>query len=86
MDEAGKSGNPESAQAQEPQRRVFISYASHDAAVAQKVCLALETAGFACWIAPRNPALLLFKSQLMFDKLDGDPRYKALLKKMNLPE
>jgi hypothetical protein len=35
-------------------RCVFISYASHDAAVAQKVCLALESAEFLCWIAPRN--------------------------------
>jgi len=35
-------------------RHIFVSYASHDAAVAQKVCSALEGAGFACWIAPRN--------------------------------
>jgi TolB-like protein len=34
----------------------------------------------------KDPSLLLLKSQLMFDKLEGDPRYKALLKKMNLPE
>jgi TolB-like protein/Flp pilus assembly protein TadD len=30
-------------------------------------------------------ALLLLKSQPMFDKLEGDPRYKAFLKKINLP-
>jgi TolB-like protein/Tfp pilus assembly protein PilF len=35
-------------------RPVFISYASHDSALAQKVCTALEEAGFPCWIAPRN--------------------------------
>jgi TolB-like protein/Flp pilus assembly protein TadD len=35
-------------------RRVFISYASRDAAVAQKVCLALEAADFPCWMAPRD--------------------------------
>jgi TolB-like protein/Tfp pilus assembly protein PilF len=35
-------------------RPVFISYASHDAAVAQKVCSALEAAGILCWIAPRD--------------------------------
>jgi TolB-like protein len=35
-------------------RHLFISYASHDADVAQKVCLALEAAGFPCWMAPRN--------------------------------
>jgi TolB-like protein/Tfp pilus assembly protein PilF len=33
---------------------VFVSYASHDAVIAQKVCAALEAAGFPCWIAPRN--------------------------------
>jgi len=34
--------------------RVFISYASQDAAVAQQVCAALEAAGLPCWIAPRD--------------------------------
>jgi TolB-like protein len=34
--------------------RAFISYASQDKAVADAVCLALELAGVACWIAPRN--------------------------------
>jgi hypothetical protein len=33
----------------------------------------------------RESALLLLKSQPMFDKLEGDPRYKAFLKKINLP-
>ena len=35
-------------------RPAFISYASHDVVVAQKVCAALEAAGFLCWIAPRD--------------------------------
>jgi adenylate cyclase len=35
-------------------RSVFISYASEDVAVADKVCSALEAAGFPCWIAPRD--------------------------------
>jgi TolB-like protein len=54
MDEAGNSKTPQSAQAPEQLRRVFISYASHDAAIAQKACSALEAAGLLCWIAPRN--------------------------------
>ncbi len=33
---------------------VFVSYASHDAVLAQKVCSALEGAGYRCWIAPRD--------------------------------
>jgi len=33
---------------------VFISYASHDAAVANDVCAALEDQSIKCWIAPRD--------------------------------
>jgi TolB-like protein len=33
---------------------VFVSYASQDAAVAQRLCAALEAAGLPCWIAPRD--------------------------------
>jgi TolB-like protein len=33
---------------------VFISYASQDAATADKVCAALEATGLPCWIAPRD--------------------------------
>jgi len=32
----------------------FISYASEDRAVANKVCSTLEGAGLTCWIAPRD--------------------------------
>jgi TIR domain len=35
-------------------RPVFLSYASSDAVPAQKVCSALEVAGFPSWIAPRD--------------------------------
>ena len=38
----------------DPARSLFISYASHDAAVAEKVCSAMEAAGFPCWMAPRD--------------------------------
>jgi TolB-like protein len=57
-EEAGKSSKAESqplgTAVALSSRPVFISYASHDAAIAQKVCSALESAGFPCWIAPRN--------------------------------
>ncbi len=36
------------------QRAVFINYASADVAVAEKACVALETAGISYWIAPRD--------------------------------
>jgi adenylate cyclase len=54
MDEAGDKESLPGAAAPGSQRRVFISYASHDAVIAQKACSALEGAGFLCWIAPRN--------------------------------
>ena len=54
MDEAGNKEELPGAAAPGSQSRVFISYASHDAAVAQKACSALEAAGYPCWIAPRN--------------------------------
>ena len=54
MDEAGKSGSPQGAQTPEQHCPVFISYASHDVALGQKVCSALEAAGILCWIAPRD--------------------------------
>jgi TolB-like protein/tetratricopeptide (TPR) repeat protein len=58
MDEAGQPGNSQGAPVHSgqtgPQHPVFISYASHDALLAQKVCSALEAAGFPCWIAPRD--------------------------------
>jgi TolB-like protein len=53
-EESTNQGPPEHTEAPGRQCRVFISYASHDAAVAQKVCSELEAAGFPCWIAPRN--------------------------------
>lgn len=34
--------------------KVFISYASRDVFVAEKLCAALETASLPCWIAPRD--------------------------------
>ena len=33
---------------------VFISYASHDKAIADATCAALEGAGIRCWMAPRD--------------------------------
>ncbi len=35
-------------------RQVFISYASQDASIAERLCLALEAQGIPCWIAPRD--------------------------------
>ena len=57
-DGAGKSSEAESqplgSPVAESSRPVFISYASQDTAISQKVCSALEAAGILCWIAPRD--------------------------------
>jgi hypothetical protein len=37
-------------------RTVFLSYASHDAEIANTVCRELESRGIRCWIAPRDVA------------------------------
>src|SRR5271169_5692710 len=56
MAEHGESENHQApnGEAAATSARVFISYASPDAEEAQKVCSALEAAGFRCWIAPRD--------------------------------
>src|SRR5512147_585705 len=36
------------------EHQVFISYSSQDKELADRVCAALENAGFPCWIAPRD--------------------------------
>ena len=59
MSEVGESekadrSEPYAAAAGSAVSKVFISYASQDKAVADAVCQALEQAGVACWIAPRD--------------------------------
>jgi hypothetical protein len=58
-EDSPKSGEGNHVPAAEPVesselRRVFISYASQDAAIANAVVTALERAGISCWIAPRD--------------------------------
>jgi TolB-like protein/thioredoxin-like negative regulator of GroEL len=58
MNEPGESANLHAsichAEAPGTRRRVFISYASTDAPLAQDVCATLEASGILCWIAPRD--------------------------------
>jgi TolB-like protein/thioredoxin-like negative regulator of GroEL len=56
MAEHGKSENHQAANgaAAAASASVFLSYASHDAELAQTVCSALEAADLRCWIAPRD--------------------------------
>src|ERR1700733_6273754 len=56
--ESGETQSPNDsltpARAPESSSRVFVSYASGDAAVASALVEALERHGVACWIAPRD--------------------------------
>jgi TolB-like protein len=51
---AGGDGEGQSTGAHAGKPDVFISYASHDTAVANAVAAALEGQGLKCWIAPRD--------------------------------
>ncbi len=48
------SGEEQATGARSRKPNVFISYASPDSDVAEKVCAALEGSGVTCWLAPRD--------------------------------
>lgn len=50
---------------------VFISHSSRDAAVAREVCVALETVGLRCWMAPRDIAPGRTWSKAIVEGLDS---------------
>jgi TolB-like protein len=52
-------------------RDVFISYASLDSAIADSVCAALERAGMACWIAPRDVTPGEFYAEAIVHAIDS---------------
>ena len=54
MGEGGEAGRSSEAGSSPPAYRVFLSYASADAAIAQQICEFLESHGVPCWMAPRD--------------------------------
>lgn len=50
---------------------VFISHSAKDRAVADKVCAALEAAGVACWIAPRDILPSQIWAEAIVDAIDS---------------
>jgi TolB-like protein/Flp pilus assembly protein TadD len=66
------------------------SYASSPAGIAVVYAFRVESDEAFKWLdrayAQKDPLLNGIKYRSEFDNLHGDPRYKALLKKMNLPE
>ena len=50
---------------------VFISYASLDGSVAETACQALEKAGIACWIAPRDVTPGIFYADEIVHAIDA---------------
>src|ERR1700722_1530478 len=51
---AGRETSGRNAETADAARPLFISYASQDGVVAEKICAALEAAGLRCWLAPRD--------------------------------
>jgi TolB-like protein/Tfp pilus assembly protein PilF len=69
---AGAEANADSASpAQRGASDVFISYASPDLAVAERVCEALERARVKCWIAPRDVVTGELYSAAIVHAIDG---------------
>jgi TolB-like protein/Flp pilus assembly protein TadD len=64
--------------------------ANHPYFIAQVYAYRGETADALKWLdrayAQRDASLALLKSQESFMRLEGDPRYKVFLRKMNLPD
>src|SRR3954466_16432399 len=52
---------------------VFVCHASDDADTAQRAVAALEAAGIACWIAPRDIEAGETYTQAILDGLDAAP-------------
>lgn len=51
---SGEAFETHGASAAEASPRIFISYATHDAPIADAACQSLEGRGIPCWIAPRD--------------------------------
>jgi uncharacterized membrane protein len=51
--------------------KVFICYATHDRAVAEAICAALESRQIKCWIAPRDVLPGTEWAETIVDALDG---------------
>src|SRR4030042_6757203 len=51
--------------------KVFICYATHDKAVAEAICAALESRQIKCWIAPRDVLPGTEWAERIVDALDG---------------
>jgi TolB-like protein len=58
---------------------VFISYASHDSAVANDVSAALESQGIKCWIAPRDVTPGAFYADAIVHAIDASKAIVLIL-------
>jgi TolB-like protein len=65
------SGGGDSPAAARPPPPVFVSHASADAALAERVCAALEAHGVRCWIAPRDVVPGEFYADAIVRAIDG---------------
>jgi TolB-like protein len=72
---------PGAALTPNPANGIFISYSSHDAAVADALCAALERGGLACWIAPRDVRPGDFYADAIVNAINASPVLVLVLSK-----
>jgi TolB-like protein len=67
----GSPGSPSALAGRAGTADVFISYASADKAAADSICAALERAGIACWIAPRDVTPGVFYADAIVEAINS---------------
>lgn len=76
----GQKTGDEPAAARAPEASaVFISYASHDSAVAQALVEALERQNIACWIAPRDVKAGALYAEAIVTAISNAPMFILIL-------
>src|ERR1700730_7726882 len=75
----GQNQESSSSEGSSSARDVFVSYASPDAVIANALCSALEAAGIACWIAPRDVRPGDFYADAIVQAINQCPAFVLIL-------
>lgn len=89
MPESGGTINGQNHESPSPEgssavRKVFVSYAFQDAAIANALCDALEAAGTPCWIAPRDVRPGDFYADAIVQAISQCPAFVLVLSKASI--
>src|ERR1700722_7942601 len=75
----GTQSQPAPGPSTVPEGKVFLSYASQDAALANALSEALEVAGIPCWIAPRDVRTGDFYADAIVQAITQCPAFVLIL-------